>query len=100
VVRARGIHPLGVPIVATVERCAELLGIEADRLAAAVARARLAPWGAHASGEPVWRWRELVELGQQLGGKVPASLSHSWRSYAAAERGRQNRSRQGGKPSS
>jgi hypothetical protein len=71
-----------------------MLKLEPGRLAEAVARARLEPWGRHASGAPVWRWRELVELGQQLGGKVPASLSHSWRGYAAAERGRQNRRRQ------
>jgi hypothetical protein len=92
-VRARGIHPLGVPIVSTIERCAELLKLEPGRLAAAVAAARLEPWGRHASGAPVWRWRELTELGQQLGGQVPAALAHAWRrhQYGAADRGRANR---------
>jgi hypothetical protein len=91
--RDRGIHPLGVPLVSTVARCAELLHVEPARLAAAVERAGLIPWGRHASGEPVWRWQELAQLGQQLGGQLPATWRHAWRQYEQAARGRANRKR-------
>jgi hypothetical protein len=98
--RARGIHPLSRPIVATVERCAEMLKLEPGRLAEAVARARLPVWGHHADGSEVFAWGPLAQLAQQLGGQLPPELGHPHRQYAAARRGRQNRARQGGKPSS
>jgi hypothetical protein len=47
-----------VPLVVTVERAADYLGVPAERIAQVAAT--LDPWGAHASGEPVWRLRELV----------------------------------------
>jgi hypothetical protein len=47
-----------VPLVVTVERAADYLGVPAERIAQVAAT--LDPWGAHASGEPVWRLRELA----------------------------------------
>jgi hypothetical protein len=89
--RSKGIHPLGVPIVATLARAGELLRVDPSQLADAVSRARLPAWGFHQDGSPVWKWGQLVRLGQQLGGQLPPSLAHHWRQYEAADRGRANR---------
>jgi hypothetical protein len=47
----------GTPLVVTIERAAVHLGVPPERVAQVAAT--LDPWGTHASGEPVWRLREL-----------------------------------------
>jgi hypothetical protein len=61
------IHPEGVPLVSTTGRAGELLGIPADQLARAITAAGLRPWGTHDSGEPVWRWGELLAVAAAWG---------------------------------
>jgi hypothetical protein len=57
----------GTPIVATLPAAARSLNLDVDQLAALVHRARLAPWGEHANGLPVYRWRLLCELAATIG---------------------------------
>jgi hypothetical protein len=52
--------PAGEPIVSTVGRAGELLGVDPARLAVAVRDAQLPAWGRHASGEPVYAWAGCV----------------------------------------
>jgi hypothetical protein len=80
----------GEPIVSTIERAAELLCLEPERLAQAVEAARLRPWGCHAAGQPVYKWDRLCSVAVELGATLPPRWQHSW-SYEAAGRGRESR---------
>ena len=68
------------PLVAHVERAAQLLEVDEHELGAVIDRAGLQPWGAHASGAPVYRWVALVEVAASAG--LPLSVRrvrHAWR---------------------
>jgi hypothetical protein len=65
----------GQPVVSTVGNAARMLGVDVDQLAAAVLHARLQPWGSHASGLAVYRWRLLRDLAANL----PSSKARSRR---------------------
>jgi hypothetical protein len=86
--------PAGEPIVSTVGRAGELLGVDPARLAVAVRDAQLPAWGRHASGEPVYAWGRLCGLAAELGVTIPDRHGQHWRTYAEkADRGRANRRR-------
>jgi hypothetical protein len=70
-IHALGIDTLSEPIVSDLRRAGQLLRCDPDRLEDAVDAAQLAPWGAHASGLPVWRWPELCEAAAAVGIQVP-----------------------------
>jgi hypothetical protein len=85
-------YPEGVPVVADIARAADMLDLDPERLAQAVTEAGLRPWDAHASGLPVWRWVELLEVARQLGAEVPALLAPGPRALTVKQdRGRRNR---------
>jgi hypothetical protein len=91
--------PAGEPIVSTVGRAGELLGVDPARLAVAVKVAQLRPWGRHASGEPVYPWGRLCAVAAELGATIPDRYGQHWRHYAAAaDRGRANRQRKQPRP--
>jgi hypothetical protein len=79
--------PYGQPLVSTVPRAAELLGLDPGRLLGAVERAQLAVWGRHADGSPVFPWPQLCALAAELGATLPKPGRYGW-GEAAADRGR------------
>jgi hypothetical protein len=91
--QSKGIHSEGVPVVADIPRAAFILDLDPERLAHAVQAAGLEPWGTHASGLPVWRWGQLLELARQLGGRIPRQLAGPQALTIKQERGRWNRYR-------
>jgi hypothetical protein len=68
----------GTPLVADLERAADVLKVPVGRLIEAVTAARLEPWGGpgqHASGCDVFRWRELVAAAHAAGSPPPALIT-------------------------
>jgi hypothetical protein len=89
--RGRRMPPLGQPLVSSVSRAAELLKVDADRLAQGVKAAQLEPWPwRHADGSLVYPWDALCRVAADLGATIPAKLGHFWR-HESGERGRANR---------
>jgi hypothetical protein len=82
--------PHGTPLVSTVARAAQLLGMDPGQLAGAVERAQLDPWGRHADGSAVYGWPQLCGLAVELGATIPKPGRLGW-GQAAADRGRHNR---------
>jgi hypothetical protein len=85
---ALGVNPLTEPLVVTVARASELLGVDPGRLAVAVDRAELPAWGRHASGVEVWRWPELCRVAAAAGISVPKTRPtvDEWRSRRERKR--------------
>lgn len=75
----------GVPLVATVERAAELLGVPSADVAAAATK--LEPWGRHADGSDVYR---LADLRRRLGRPGRRSRTRGWSGTFLPRKGAQN----------
>jgi hypothetical protein len=83
------------PIVSTVSRAAELLRVEADRLAQVVTEAGLEPWPwHHADGSEVFPWPDLVAVAVERLGITPPKQRAAKRLRAQQNRGRANRTKQ------
>lgn len=64
--RQRLQHPYSEPVVSTIDRAAKVFDLDPTRLAQAV---QVPVWGRDYRGDPVFRWRPLVEAAQTLGAK-------------------------------
>jgi hypothetical protein len=87
------VHPEGIPLVATLGRAADLLGIDPARLGSTVAAAGLQPRARHANGEPCWAWPELLAVARSLGVDPPAVLDAEQQRDRSPLAVRQNRGR-------
>lgn len=90
--RGRRMPPLSQPLVSTLPRAAELLELEPDRLADAVAAAGVEPWPwCHADGSAVFPREALVAVAVERLGARPPEQRAATRLRIKQDRGRANR---------